>query len=453
MKNTKINLTKRILSIMLALLTVTSIFSFSVINAQAATTAFSQISSSKVMRTHTITTGNTVPYTSSSLSTRGREGKASSTAYIAGSDDLYVMKVDKNTKGVYYAYVSYPVGNTRYKAYIPLSAITSNNGSHKKTTATGKASVYLRSNGTGGSSGMYIEKGDTIYLVATSGSYYQIMYTVSGGSAWRLAWITKANYDKYCGGSTTVNPTGVTLSKTSASLSGKGSTCTLTATVAPANATNKTVTWSTSNSNVATVSSTGKITAVGAGTANITVKTSNGKTAVCKVSVTIPTNANTYSISNNVLTVLGVKMSEYKIGASFENTNYATVDGKRVYTGASQCYGYACYIEYKLYGHCWHTANSRFPNLPGSEKVKPTTVDALKKLINSAGVGAHLRTMPNSNGVSHSMVVIGITSTGFTVADANANGTNKVAVRTYTWSSYLSSDFGKLGFQFIEIHK
>ena len=61
----------------------------------------------------------------------------------------------------------------------------------------------------------------------------------------------------------------------------------MTATIAPSNATNKTVTWTSSNTSVATVSS-GKVTAVAAGTATITAKSSNGKTATCKVTVTNP---------------------------------------------------------------------------------------------------------------------------------------------------------------------
>lgn len=59
----------------------------------------------------------------------------------------------------------------------------------------------------------------------------------------------------------------------------------LSATVYPSNATNQTLTWSTNNSSVATVSSTGKVTAVSGGIANITVKTTNGKSASCAVTV------------------------------------------------------------------------------------------------------------------------------------------------------------------------
>lgn len=58
------------------------------------------------------------------------------------------------------------------------------------------------------------------------------------------------------------------------------------AVVRPANATDKKVTWSTSNSKVATVSSSGKIVAKKAGTATITATTSNGKKAEIKITVT-----------------------------------------------------------------------------------------------------------------------------------------------------------------------
>ena len=64
-----------------------------------------------------------------------------------------------------------------------------------------------------------------------------------------------------------------------------GETTTLVATVMPSNATNKNVVWSSDNTNVATVNN-GVVTAVGEGSANITVTTVDGnKTAVCKITV------------------------------------------------------------------------------------------------------------------------------------------------------------------------
>jgi uncharacterized protein YjdB len=81
--------------------------------------------------------------------------------------------------------------------------------------------------------------------------------------------------------------TGVSLNKTSTRLVRHTATTeTLTATVSPANANNKNVTWSSSNTGVATVDANGKVTAGTAGTATITVRTvDGGKTATCAVTV------------------------------------------------------------------------------------------------------------------------------------------------------------------------
>ena len=67
----------------------------------------------------------------------------------------------------------------------------------------------------------------------------------------------------------------------------EGETAQLTATVLPDNATNKNVTWSTSNASIATVDANGEVTAVSAGTATITA-TADGKSATCTVTVTRP---------------------------------------------------------------------------------------------------------------------------------------------------------------------
>ncbi len=79
--------------------------------------------------------------------------------------------------------------------------------------------------------------------------------------------------------------TGVTLNQTSISLE-KDEGYTLTVSVKPDNATNKTVSWSSSDPDIATVDSNGKVTAINVGTATITVKTNDGgKTAACTVTV------------------------------------------------------------------------------------------------------------------------------------------------------------------------
>jgi phi13 family phage major tail protein len=87
----------------------------------------------------------------------------------------------------------------------------------------------------------------------------------------------------------TVQPvavTGVTLDKDTLDLT-VGETRQLTATVAPINATNKTVTWESGDTDIATVSADGLVTAVAEGTADITVKTVDGNmTDTCSVTVT-----------------------------------------------------------------------------------------------------------------------------------------------------------------------
>ncbi|MDY6002660.1 MAG: Ig domain-containing protein [Candidatus Cryptobacteroides sp.] len=137
----------------------------------------------------------------------------------------------------------------------------------------------------------------------------------------------------------TVAVTGVSLSKTSISLAEGGSE-TLLATVSPANATNKAVTWSSSNDSVATVDANGKVTAVNAGTATITVRTvDGGKTATCNLTVTAVTVAVTgVSLSKTSLslaeggsqtllaTVSPANATNKAVTWSSSNDSVATVD-------------------------------------------------------------------------------------------------------------------------------
>lgn len=92
----------------------------------------------------------------------------------------------------------------------------------------------------------------------------------------------------------TPDPTSITLSKNSVSLRVNGST-TLSATVLPSNS-DRTVTWSSSNENLATVSG-GKITAKETtGDVTITARTVNGLTASCNVTINPIPDKDTYTI-------------------------------------------------------------------------------------------------------------------------------------------------------------
>ena len=113
-------------------------------------------------------------------------------------------------------------------------------------------------------------------------------------------------------------PTGVKISPTALTL-GKGESYTLKGTVLPNDAKNKTCKWYTSRSSVAAVSSTGRVTARAVGTAVITAKTVNGKTATCKVTVkTMPTSVKT----NPTALTLG-KGESYTIKENTNSGSYA----------------------------------------------------------------------------------------------------------------------------------
>ena len=110
-----------------------------------------------------------------------------------------------------------------------------------------------------------------------------------------------------------VSVTGVSLDKTSVALK-KGESTTLKATVKPDNATNKTVTYTSSNTKVATVNSSGKVTAVGGGKATITAK-AGSKTATCTVTVTVPQTGISASGSTTRKAAVGdtIKLSVVKV--------------------------------------------------------------------------------------------------------------------------------------------
>lgn len=204
-----------------------------------------------------------------------------------------------------------------------------------------------------------IAKGESATLTATvnpSGASQSVTWstsdskiaTVSGGKVTGVSVGTATITAKTSNGKTascTVKvsgslPASVSLSKSTLSLT-KGNSSTLTATVKPSDGP-QSVTWSSSNTKVATVSG-GKVTAVGAGTATITAKTSNGKTATCKVTVTIPSassvslNKSTLKITrgntSNLTATVKPSGASQSVTWSTSNSKVATVSGGKV-TGA-----------------------------------------------------------------------------------------------------------------------
>ena len=108
---------------------------------------------------------------------------------------------------------------------------------------------------------------------------------ISSGSASVIAATADGGFSAVCRVNVVVPVTGVSLDRDSLAL-GVGEIVRLTASVVPSNATNREVTWSSSNSSVAKVDPNGNVTGVSAGKADISVVTSDGGyKATCAVTV------------------------------------------------------------------------------------------------------------------------------------------------------------------------
>ncbi|MDE6024844.1 MAG: cellulase family glycosylhydrolase [Lachnospiraceae bacterium] len=144
---------------------------------------------------------------------------------------------------------------------------------------------------------------------------------------------------------TAVPVTSVKLDKTTIDLKGGGAV-TLKATILPSNATNKNVTWTTSDAAIASVSTSGKVTAKNTGKATITVKTKNGGyTAKCVVNVTNPLSDFSFAKDAGKITIGDTKKltittkpanpDPYDIQWESDNPEVLTIDANGTMTANS----------------------------------------------------------------------------------------------------------------------
>ncbi|MEE1318995.1 MAG: Ig-like domain-containing protein, partial [Ruminococcus sp.] len=192
----------------------------------------------------------------------------------------------------------------------------------------------------------------------------------------------KALQEAYDAFSYGVSPTSVKVNRSTLTL-GVGESYGILKTVSPSNA-KTSYTWSSSNSSVASVNSSGKVTAKKAGTANITVKTSNGKTATCKVTVKpAPTSV---KISNLGLTLgkgetfivsQSTNSGSYAWGFSWSssNTSVATVAKTTANKAKITAKGTGtAIITIKTYNGKTATCKVTVKPAPTSVKTNPTSI-------------------------------------------------------------------------------
>ena len=197
-------------------------------------------------------------------------------------------------------------------------------------TATGVASVSV-GNGFGG----FLRSDGTLYCWGVN-NYGQVGNSTGGAQT------TPAVVIKDALRITVKQPDSVSLDKTEVTVK-PGSTVQLKATIAPSDA-SAAFTWSSSNEKVAAVSADGVVKGVSKGTADITVKTQNGKTAVCRVTVAVPVTSFSVTPSKTISVGLSFtfKKKVYPSNADdttllFESsdTDVATVDANGKVTAVS----------------------------------------------------------------------------------------------------------------------
>ena len=152
------------------------------------------------------------------------------------------------------------------------------------TTCTVDVRIY---DGSTWSDWMAKNSGDNIIPIGTNLAGYKVQWRTNLGTIDPL--VTPSLDDVTIENQGLVSVTGISLNKTSTNIA-VGKTETLIAAINPADATNKNVTWTSSDTGVAIVANDGTVTGIGAGIATITATTEDGGfTADCSVNVRVQT--------------------------------------------------------------------------------------------------------------------------------------------------------------------
>jgi hypothetical protein len=452
-------------------------------NVTPAQAASPGLSNSNYMKTYVLSTGNnTRVYTSSSLKTRGTSSPYKAyNAAIYASDEVYVYSINDT-----YCYISYPTSSGRKYGYISTSAITANNYSVDAVTSTGKFTTYRRA---GSTKYGYVAKGDTVYTIASSGSYRQIIYPV--GKLWKMGWCSESDYNKYVQGSCTISGGKYVITSAldnSYAIDVNGNYT--------SDGTNIQV-WSKSDNNDAQIFN---IESAGNGYYKIIHSYSGKALDVCNGEAASGVNVwlyhwngtdaqlwrfsdagnGYYYIKNKLGYYLDVSSGNIKNGQNiwvysgngttaqkFKLNSYSKAETNDVsarlqalidtyvdttwngYYYGIQCKGFANMIFSNLFGVYIgpydSATKSYIPNPNGATEVgrlttKTMTEAGAKNILLKGQPGDFIQVRRRNKTYGHTMILVGTDSNGITVFDCNSDGKNGVKKYDITWSQFYNKN-------------
>lgn len=105
---------------------------------------------------------------------------------------------------------------------------------------------------------------------------------------------------------------------------------------------------------------------------------------------------------------------------------------------ASQCFGYARYCQYIVYGYHDGSSSSYFTNISGTISSSNCTASVLKSKLLNCPPATHVRTASSGKGYEHSISIISTNSSGVVFTDCNSNGYCIIRKVSYTWEELAS---------------
>ena len=204
------------------------------------------------------------------------------------SDTKYSLGIEVKDNSGQKGYYSVNDITTKF-AIVPVTGVKFNQPPNFFTEGQAQTLDYIVSPANATNKKVTLTSSNPSVIAAISGTDLVAVVAISAGTATITITTEDGGFTDTRDVTVAIPVTGVWLNKTTLSLV-RGEKETLVATVAPTDATNKTVTWSSDNPAIAHVDpGTGEIQAISAGSAVITAKTFNGDfTATCTVTITAP---------------------------------------------------------------------------------------------------------------------------------------------------------------------